>query len=98
MATSGYEFELRADDHASCPGKGIAKRGALELPRVVAGFHVFHFAGAPGVDPFRKVREFGKMHNWRDAAQVKANVRSNGFDLFGGAHSRMLLFHGIYSE
>ena len=58
----------------------------------------FNDPGMPGGDPFRKVREFGKMHNWRDAAQVKANVRSNGFDLFGGAHSRMLLFHGIYSE
>ena len=45
---------------------------------VVARFHVFHFAGVAGGNPFGKMFEFGSIGGGGDARKVEAG-------LFGGA-------------
>src|ERR1700676_3884401 len=62
----------RADDYASRPRCGRAERGALELSRVVAGFHVFHFSGVSGFDPIWKMIELGEVADRGDPCQFEA--------------------------
>jgi hypothetical protein len=63
-----------ANHHASCPRRDASERAPFEISAIISRFHVFHFAGMPSGNPFRKMFEFGGIGSRSNARKIKTGL------------------------